>query len=234
MVTENELKQIWETYVNSQKIYRVVSEDYIFEIKKYGFQPNKNPFDEIKPQLFDLFKIVLNLKEKGFLMMRWWGSPVDQEVVVNCTKNDLEKNYIDFTPNFEKTIDYYLNLKGGALVQTILIFTEEILMKIPQILSKKELTVVSMLNEWSKKKANSKNKVIVLKASSSYFEDVIFQIPNEQKYLVSPFGSFENFKNVINKNSLETYLPYLKLEKLFYLRTKSDIPPSEIIEIIRK
>lgn len=234
MDNENELKQIWEEYINSQKIYRIVSEDYISEIKKNGFQPNQNHFNEIKPQLLELFNIVLNLKNKGFLMMRWWENPVDQEVVVNCTKTDLEKNYIDFTPNFEKTIDYYLNLKGGALVQTILIFTEELLLKIPQILSKKELKLVTMLNEWSRKKANSKNIVISLSASSSYFEKVIFQIPNEQKYLESPFGSFENFKKIINKNGLDAYLPYLKFEKLFYLRTKISIPPSEIIEIIRK
>lgn len=230
---EKELYQFWKEHIDSKYIYRIVSEDYIFQIEKNGFEPDKNPFDKIKPQLFRLFEIIMTLKEKGFIMMRWWGAPVDQEVVINCTKKDLDKNYIDFTPNYKDIINYYLNLKGGALVQTILIFTTELLMKKPP-LTKEELSLIKTLNDWAKRKANKKNKVIWLKASSSYFENVYFQRSGIKEYLESPLGSFENFKRVIEKNGLDIYLSYLTLEKLFYLRTENRIPPSEIIKITRK
>lgn len=230
---EKKLYQFWKENIDSKYIYRIVSEDYISEIEKNGFEPDKNPFYEIKSQLFKLFDIIMELKKKGFLMMRWWGAPVDQEVVINCTKKDLDKNYIDFTPNHKDIINYYLNLNGGALVQTILIFTTELIMKKPP-LTKEEISLIETLNSWAKQKANKKNKVIWLKASSSYFENVHFQRSGVKEYLASPLGSFGNFKKIVAKNGLEVYLPYLTLEKLFYLRTESKIPPSEIIKITRK
>lgn len=229
---EKELYQFWKENIDSKYIYRIVSEDYIFEIEKNGFEPDKNPFEKIKPQLFKLFEIIMTLKEKGFIMMRWWGEPVDQEVVINCTKKDLEKNYIDFAPNYKNIVNYYLNLNGGALVQTILIFTTELLMKKPP-LTDKEVLLVEKLNKWANLKAKKKNKLVWLKASSSCFENVYFQRNGEKEYLESPLGSFTNFKKVIGKNNLNIYLPYLTSKKLFYLRAESKIPPSEIIKITK-
>ena len=85
----------WEKYIDKKFLYRVVSDEYIPSIKKIGLDNNKNPFKDKKKDIFKLFKIVLNLKKRGFIMMRWWGKPVDQEIVINCTKKDLKSNYID-------------------------------------------------------------------------------------------------------------------------------------------
>ncbi|MBU1045454.1 MAG: hypothetical protein KJ915_13795 [Candidatus Omnitrophica bacterium] len=233
MRKDEDLYQIWKRYVDSRFLYRMVSEEYIAGIEKYGFDHKKDPFKNKKKELLKLFKIVLNLKKRGFIMMRWWGNPVDQEEVVKCTTKDLEINYIDFTPRFEKIIDYYLNLKGGALVNTILIFTEELLIKRPA-LKKDEWKLVRKLNLWSKRKSEFENKVVWVRASSKCFEDADFQNFVEKKYAESPFGSFDHFEKTISKKGLDYYMPFLKNEKLFYVRTKSKILPSEIFKITSK
>ena len=219
---------IWKKYIDSGFIYRVVSEEYLPSINKIGLDPKKDPFRNNKKDIFRLFQIILNLKKRGFLMMRWWGKPVDQEKVINCTKKDLKSNYIDFTPNYKKVLDYYKELKGGALVNTILIFTDELLVKKPQ-LKEEEWKLIKKLNNWSKKKNQYTNKIIKIKASSKYLENAEFQELGKEKYSRSPFGSFENFEKVIKKNRLKYYLPFLKNKKLFYLRVKNKIPPREII-----
>ncbi|MBT4577195.1 hypothetical protein HOM13_00215 [Candidatus Woesearchaeota archaeon] len=217
----------WEKYIDKKFLYRVVSDEYIPSIKKIGLDNNKNPFKDKKKDIFKLFKIVLNLKKRGFIMMRWWGKPVDQEIVINCTKKDLKSNYIDFTPDYKKTIDYYLKLKGGALVNTILIFTDELLVKKPQ-LKEDEWVLIKKLNKWSKKKNQYTNKIIKIKASSKYLEKAEFQELGKKKYSPSPFGSFENFEKAIKKNKLKYYLPFLKNKKLFYLRVKNKIHSKEL------
>ena len=233
-MTENqEIYNIWKKYVDSKYLYRIISEEYLTEIKKFGFNHNKDPFKNKKEDISKLFKIILKLKNEGFIMMRWWGKPVDQEHVIKCTTKDLKINYIDFTPKYEDTIEYYLNLKGGALVNTVLIFTEELLMKKPP-LKEDEWKLVKKLNNWSKKKFEYNNKVVWIKASSKYFENAKFQNFIGKNYVESPYGRFEHFKKIISKKGLEYYLPFLKNEKLFYIRTINKIPPSEIIKITKK
>jgi hypothetical protein len=219
------IKPFYETYINSKVIYRVVSEEYLSQIKKEGFNHEKDPFKLMKKDIYKLFNILLKLKKKGFIIMRWWGQPVDQEGVINCTKKDLENKYIDFTPDL-KNVNYYLKLKGGALVQTVLIFTEELLIKKPS-LDEKDYTLINKLNQWAKKKSKFKNRVISIKGSSKYLETAKFQTFTG-KYVDSPFGSFEHFKKVIKKQGLEFYKPYLTGKKLFYLRTIKPIPVSEL------
>ena len=92
------------------------------------------------------------------------------------------------------------------------------------------------LNEWSKKKAQFNNRTLFVKGSSKYFESALFQNrlgkKGKDKYWKSPFGSFENFKRVVKKEGLKKYEPYLKREKLFYLRVINKIPSKEIIKIV--
>jgi len=229
---EKTLFTFWKKYVDSKYLYRTVSEEYTSELKTHGFNPRNDPFRKHKKEIFRLFDICLKLHKKGFIMMRWWGEPVDQTNVISTTKKDLNNDFIDFTPNFKQTIDYYLKLKGGALANTIFIFTEELLMKKPP-LTNSEVKLIIKLNEWSKKRRSFKNKVIAIPASSRYFETAFFQ--NFQgKYLESPFGTFGHFKKIVSKNGLATYYLYLTGKKLFYLRTTTPIPNSEIRKISNK
>ena len=231
--TEKQLRNWYKKYVEDRVMLRMVSEEYIPRIKKYGFEHNKDPFSKVKSDVFQFFDILLELKKKGFIMMRWWGKPVDQELVINCSKGDLNLNYIDFTSEHEFIIKYYLNLPGGAFVQTILIFTEEILMKKPP-LTDEEIKLVKKLNRWSKRKAKYKNKVIRIKATSNYFENAVFQRLKGKKEIESPLGSFENFSKIISKNGFKIYQDYLTDKKLFHIRTINKIPAKEILSIKNK
>jgi hypothetical protein len=160
-------------------------------------------------------------------MMRWWGKPVDQKQVVSTTLKDLQSNYIDFTP--ASRIKYYRGLQGGALAQTIRIYTEELLMKQPP-LSEQEWKLVKRLNHWANGLCNCKNNAVEIKGSSQYLEHAEFQYFSGEN-VESPFGSFENFKRAVAKRGLAFYKPYLTGKKLFYLRTTKEIPAAEIVNI---
>jgi hypothetical protein len=96
------------------------------------------------------------------------------------------------------------------------------------------LKLVKKLNIWSKKREKFGNVVIWIKASSEFFETAEFQNFLTKKYVTCPYGSFEHFKKIILKKGLKYYLPFLKSKKLFYVRTKKYIPPSEIFKITEK
>jgi len=225
--TEKQLLAFWKKYVSGKYLYRIVASRYVSDIQKNGFDPKKNPFKLHENDIKQFCKILLDLHKKGFIMMRWWGKPVDQKTVVETTLRDLTFNYIDFTP--ESRINYYKELRGGALAQTVHIYAEELLLKRPP-LTDKELKLVEKLNVWSENLCRDENKIIVIKASSPYFEHAQFQYFTGEN-VESPFGSFEHFKKVIKKHSLLFYEPYLKGEQLFYVRTTKKISPSEIVRI---
>ncbi len=221
------LYTFWKKHVDSKFLCRIVSEEYISDIRKNGLNHKKDPFEKNKKDIFKLFNICLKLYNKGFIMMRWWGKPVDQTVVIATSKKDLNNPFIDFGPNNKKNIDYYLNLRGGALVNTVLIFTEEILMTKPH-LTKPEIKFVTKMNQWAKKKHIYKNTVIFVKASSRYFESAHFRPVEGGDNIESPFGSFEHFKKTVSKKGIAYYTPYLTVKKSFYVRTIKPIPTSEI------
>jgi hypothetical protein len=219
------LHRFWKEYVDSTHLYRVVAAEYVPRIKTHGFEPHRNPFKSRMKEINQLFAIVLRLHKQGFIMMRWWGAPTDQVQVVATTKRDLTKNFIDFTPDAH--VPYYLDLRGGALANTIYIFTEELLLKRPP-LTQKEWALVRKLHVWSKKKVQQRNHVVALKGSSQYLESAKFQAFDRKSYLPSPFGSFEHFQRVVAKEGLTTYEPYLRGKARFYIRTTKPMPAKEI------
>ena len=222
-----DLEALWKKHVDSVFLYRVVSKEYAPSILKNGLRHDKDPFFTKKAEIEQLFRLLLKLKDKGFLLMRWWGQPVDQEDVIKTTRKDLENPYIDFTSSIQEAREYYKPLSGGALVQTILIFTEEILMKrLP--MTTREADVVKKLNKWAKKKSDYKNVILKVRGSCPAFETAKFQRHSGQEYIPSPFGSFEHFKKIIEEHGWSTYKPYLE-GKLFHLRTTSPIPAEKIV-----
>lgn len=225
---EKELYNLWKKHIDSKFMYRIVSEEYLPDIKRYGFNQKRNPFNKkIKKEIYQLFDILISLKKKGFILTLNWGRPVDQEYVIRCTKKDLEKDYIDFTS--KQAVKYYMGLKGGGTVNTVLSFTEELLRKKPE-LNKKEWNLIIKLNQWAKKKGKYQNRVILIKASSKYFETANFQ-SFIKEYVECPLGRFEHFKRIIQKRGLNFYKPFLTGKKLFHIRTIHPIPAREIVKI---
>lgn len=219
-------KSLWIKHIHNTHLYRVVSSEHLDSILTQGLRHDKNPFTSKVPDIEALFELVLKLKKKGFIMMRWWDEAVDQERVIQVTRKDLEKSYIDFTSSLQEAKEYYKPLSGGALVQTVLMFTEELLLKrIP--LTQEELPLVKNLNAWAKKKSSYKNVILKIRGSSRSLESAHLQRFGGQEYIPSPFGSFEHFKNVIDTHGWQTYKPYLE-GKLFHLRTVTHIPAKDI------
>ncbi|MFO7711171.1 MAG: hypothetical protein R6V53_05395 [Candidatus Woesearchaeota archaeon] len=226
----DEKYRFWKKYID-RNLYRVVSSEYLPQIKKEGLNPKENPFQQIIPEIKKLFRLVLKLEKKGFIHEQDWGfKKVTGEYIVMVSLEDIDYPFIDFTPDYNETY-FYKRHKGGALVQTIKKITEDIITRRPKLTSK-ELELVHSLNNWSEKKSQFNNKTLFVKGSSRYFESALFQIRlgkrGKDKYWKSPFGRFENFQT----KNIGRYEPYLKGEKPFYLRLTEKMPAKEIYKII--
>ncbi len=228
---EKYLKRFWKKYID-RNLYRVVSNEYLNEIKKNGINPGKDPYEKIIPDIKKLFKLILKLEKKGFIHQQDWGfKVVTAKYIVKISTIDIDNPYVDFTPRYKETY-FYRKHRGGALVKTVKEITTDILKRKP-LLSKIELALVNKLHQWAMVKSSYKNKVLFFKGSSKHFETAHFQmIHSGKKYIESPFGRFEHFKKVILREGLAVYEPYLKGEKLFYLRAVDRIPGTEIFKIV--
>lgn len=228
----HDLHDVWERYVNNTFLYRIVSEEYLPRIRTHGLEPHRDPYESKKPDLEGLFRIMITLKRKGFVMMHWWGRPIDQSTAVRVTRKDLASPYIDFTPDYTQRIDYYLRLRGGALVNLVLVTTDELLAKRPP-LTPEETKLVEKLNRWAKKRAAYRNVVLHVRASAQSFESAKLQ-HIEKRYVESPFGSYEHFTNVIGKRGLDYYRPVLERRIGFYVRVTEPIEANEIAKTSKR
>ena len=228
---ERYLRLFWKKYIDIN-LYRVVSEEYLDEIKKKGIEPDKNPFHKHIPQIKQLFSLLLKLEKDGFGHQRLWGGTVvTAEKIIRVSTTDIDNPYVDFTASYNKTY-YYRRHNGGALVTTIKAITSDILEKKP-LISKSELKLVNDLHEWAMTKSSFINRVLFFKGSSQYFETAHFQmLGSGRDYIESPFGRYEHFKEIVEKNGIDIYKPYLEDKDTFYLRSVIKIPASEIIKVL--
>ncbi|MBU0460728.1 MAG: hypothetical protein KJ771_08050 [Nanoarchaeota archaeon] len=228
---ERYLRWFWKKYID-KNLYRVVSEEYLKDIKRHGIDPDKDPYHKQIPLIKKLFSLLLKLEEDGFGHTRMWGNQiVDAKKIIAVSTKDIENPYVDFTASYRKTY-YYRKHRGGALVITVKEITSDILEKKPS-LSKSELKLVNDLHEWAVFKSSFRNRVLFFKGSSRYFETAHFQMLGSGKdYIESPFGRYEHFKQIVEKNEIDIYKPYLEDKDTFYLRSVIKIPASEIIKIL--
>jgi hypothetical protein len=233
-MNDEELFRFWKKYID-RNLYRVISSEYLTDVKRNGLNPKKDPYTIMIPNIKKLFRLVLKLEKNGFIHEQDWGfKKVKGKYIVMVSSEDIDSPFIDFTSNYKETY-YYKKHKGGALVQTIIKITDDILYRKPELTSS-ELKLVLSLNQWSKKKSQFINKTLFVKGSSKCFESSLFQNrlgeKGKDKYWESPFGGFEHFKTVVEKNGLKKYEPHLKGEKLFYLRVINKIPSKEIYKVV--
>lgn len=235
MKSEKELHRLYKKYINVP-IYRVVSSRFYKFISKQGIIPKKDPYEPMKKKIYSLFRIIFNLEKRGFIIILKWGdAEVTGSYATLTTMDDLSNPYVDFSPKKE-SIQYYMQLKGGAVISNIRRLTKKLIEGQPK-LSDKEWKLIKDLNKWANKLI-VENKAFYVKGSSESFKTALFQLTNshkkgvrknrsKRKYLPSPFGSFEHFKITISKIGIEKYLPRLKA-KDFYLRLTEKIPAQEI------
>jgi len=225
-MNEKELNELYKEYVKGRYIYRVLSREYLQDIKKFGLDPAKNPFKDKKVQLNKFFNLVMYLHSKGhnipFKGLHAIKSSLD---ISRVMKRNLKRNYLDFSPNLDYN-KYYLKMKGGSLVSVANYFVKEII-KRKIVLNKKQKDLVMDIKKWCKMKQGYGLFKIKLSREEKALEKAHFnQI--KRKYLQSPFGSFENFKRVILKNGWAKYKSLLEKNKGFYIRVATKIPPGEI------
>ena len=231
---ETELYCFWKKYID-RNLYRVVSSEYLSDIRKNGLNPRKDPYQKIIPEIKRLFKLVMKLEKNGFIHGQDWGlkNKVTGKYIIMVSTEDIDSPLIDFTSDYKETY-YYRKHKGGALTQTIKKITTDILER-KLTLSSTDLNLVKKLNSWARKKSQFINKTLFVKGSAKAFETALFQNKlgkKGDKYWKSPFGRFEHFKQVVERYGLKKYEDHLKGKRLFYLRVKDRIPAKEIHKIL--
>ena len=226
-LTDKELRNIYSRFVENEFFYRAVSEEYLPSIKKFGLTPEKNPFEDFKKELRQFLNIVASLDKRGYKIVYAWHHEVPPlSKLLRVLRKDLRKKYLDLSPILNEN-KYYLKRRGGSLVTTILELAE-LIKKNNYPLNKKQEIIFNKVVLWCKKKSEYKMLTLKIKRISVYLEKAYFQHFGG-KYWASPFGSFENFKKVINREGLEKYLPFLEGKKDFYLRLSKTVPAIEII-----
>jgi hypothetical protein len=234
--TEKELLEFWKKYID-RPIYRVVPNRTINVLLNKGINPDDSPYKNIIPKIKKICAIIQKVENKNITISFQRGnSEVTAKFVCQECLTDLSKKYIDFCAS-KKHIEYYLAvIPGGGVPNAIRRLTKKMLeQELP--LSKKERKLIENMNYWAESLI-CKNKVIFVRGSSKIFENALFQLMGssrkkkrksflESRYLESPFGRFEHFKKVIQKNGLIKYAYRLRNNK-FYLRVRTKIPKEEI------
>ncbi|MBW3004083.1 hypothetical protein KY328_04685 [Candidatus Woesearchaeota archaeon] len=230
MSKHSDLYKLWKNYVDSKILYRVISSEYVADIKKNGISPRKDPYKKMIPKIKKLLNLIVALEKKGFVHKQKWGPKVVGPRKIRGVSNvDMDKPYIDFTPH-RKEVMYYLNYKGGALTTCVFLITSDIRNRNPS-LTKKQKEFVEELYAWSKKKSSYKNKVLYCKGSARFFEKARFKPLRKKVYWVSPFGSFYHFKKVIEAYDWKRYEPYLTGKDWYNLRAVTKVPAKAILKI---
>lgn len=236
-LSEKELYKLWKKYID-KSVYRVISKEYLKDVKKNGFNPKKDPFsDSIKKKIKKFFKIILRLHKKRIIYKEKIGRnnefTIYGKYIVERSIISMNSNFIDLTPNYIQALKFKRLFHGGALTMAVYRFCNFLKDK-KYLLTTSEKKLLSEMFEWVNKKRNYSTRLVFIKGSHSCLSKAKFHyqlaIRKNQKYLASPYGSFEHFKKILRKNGHKKYFPYLK-EKNFYLRVISKIPPSAIIKI---
>jgi hypothetical protein len=227
--TDKKLKEIWKKYIN-QKIYRVIPFDQKAIVLKKGFDPKKDPYEKINNKVKKMFGIVKKLERKGIIFEDiWGGKPVKGSTVIKVGMRSVRGDYIDFVAS-KKQIQIFKKRWDGGCLATYVFKLTEFLLENSDKLNPSEKKLVTYLNKWAFSKRGKKSVTLFINGSNKIFESALFYTfsPQFKRYWKSPFGSVEHFKKVIKEKSLRKYLPYLRRNKLFYLRVKEKISPKEI------
>jgi hypothetical protein len=230
MVSPINLKKIYKRYIDIP-FYRVMPLDQKLSTMKRGLDPSKDPYKKVNPKIKIMYKIINRLEKNGTTLIdNWRSGPVTGSIIVKVNSRSIDGNYIDFVGN-KKQIRVFKKrwVGGGCLVTYVLKLTSFLLEHLDK-LNTSERKLVKYLNKWANKRKDKERFTIYIRGSNKIFETALFYCyrPEFKEYWASPFGSFDNFKEVIKKDGLKRYLPYLKNEKLFYLRVINKISPKEI------
>jgi len=225
---ETKLKLLYAKCVKNKFFYRTFSNEFFNDIKNNGLNPKKNPYQEMKNNLIQFFKILDNLEEKGFnyVYIYWPNEKPLGSKLSRVHRKSLDKKYIDFTIN-KKELNHYLNRTGGDIPYTVNHVANDLLnWNYP--LNTNQIKTLKKVQKWAKAKMRFSMKKLKILATSKSLERADFQRFG-QEYIPCPYGSFEHFKKVIKKYGWDTYKPYLLEKKHFYVRFKDKIPREEII-----
>ena len=211
----------YNKFVKDRKFYRVYSAEYEEDIKKHGLTPKRNPYQKLYPKIKKLFKILKWLeKHHTFEHTQQWGDLVNSEIIIRVTLEDMEKDFIDFTP-FDCEVKYYKKLmkgKGGAIVSTVKLITDDILERKPKLPWYASYKFIEDMNEWAKERGKHEIKVMYVLGSCEEFGSGFYQVRGHlrKKGFPSPYGSLKHFKEIINEYGLANY------KKVIESTTKSD------------
>jgi hypothetical protein len=231
---EEKLYKLWKKYIDTN-LYKVISKEYISSIRKKGFQINKDPFSKKKNEIKKLFEIILKLEKRDLIYYHKIGRvQVKGSYLVKRSSISMNKKFLDFTNSYQQAKKFKRKWGGGALTVAVLDLSN-FLMDNKNLLNKKEIKLIKNLISWANKKRGFENKIIFIKGSNPIFENAKLQynlkVRKNQKYYLSPYGSFNHFKKIIKQEGYKKYEPYLKKTKKAYIRVTENISPKSIIRI---
>jgi len=216
---ERDLFEYWVKNIKNKRIYRMMTEEYLFP-QVSELNPKKNPYKKEIDNILELANLVIKQEKKGNIFRLDWGNerPVLSDVL-RLSLNDLYENSVDFTTSYKEALEMSTKWKGGALATNIkgicgCLFTMENELLI------NERKLLKHLYSWSQKRMTFKNIIIAVGGGLDCLETAKFQhriVGLKDIYWSSPYGRFDHFKN-ISESDLGKFIPYLEGSKNAYLR----------------
>ena len=197
-----DLRSAYKRFVEGKYLYRASSEEWLDNIRKEGLDPSQNPYEDVKQQLIEFFTILDRLEAIGhnYVYMYWPDEKPLGSKISRIHRRSLDQEYIDLTPD-EKEIEYYMDRRGGDIPHTVNHIAQDIQEYYPLTDEEKEL--VRRLRQWSLERMEYSMVKIGIAATSKYLEDAEFQRFGLE-YIGSPFGTFDNFKDLVEENGWNT------------------------------
>jgi hypothetical protein len=206
-------------------------DDYVYHVTSTYFykggdlNPKKSKFK--KKLIKDFFKLWSLFDKHSFEIKRRLPPPpgsgdkekiVDERFMIKVSKKDLGKQFIHLTSSYRSAKEYYGQLKGGAMVNTILYETNQILGSYKPSLAKSEFELVKRLNKWAEKAASKDMILVKIRADCKALNGSIISPlnSNKEEKAINFLDSFKDYENQIVDIILMNNIPKecIEIEKI--------------------
>ena len=204
-ITQDYLRELWRNKVEERYIYRGMSAANLV----FPLDPAKDPFEPLRPKLFQFLEMLDRLVNKGFkfqLVEEHFGDTAIHELsdIVNWSRNDLNDGGIDFISSHQDAKGYSDCYQGSQLKQNFKYIVEHLPahkaeLSAGTLMREKDWSLVSEVKEVICQEAKD-HKRIVLWAQRSC---PVFDSSDDCLWV----GSFESFSSKLVKRLEEMSLP---------------------------
>ena len=240
MEFNKDLHHIWEERVNSNYMFRGMSEKDL----DFPLNPKRNPFTEMVPKISEFLNILQRAVDSGFrfkLVEEHWGKSYEHDLknIVTWSRRDLVDGGLDFTASYQAAREYADNWQGSQLKQNLKYITNHL----PEhrdnallvtVLDEKDWKLLHEVKQWViKELPNNQGMVLWVRRSCPVFEPIdscpfVGTFDSFRKYILTKLESKDEYSNI--DHVIQT-LPTGSEEKQLWIRLQKPLLQKHVEKI---